>query len=213
MTETSYNHLVLTWTKPEDKPGIQDEARGYFVEIRQADCIEWSCCNSTPIIMTSFSVKGLKSMDMYWVRVIAINDGGESEPEELPNYVLAMPSPGMSTSLRYVRFCWLVAAKNYYFKENKTFYQKNPLFLGRIQHVCDDLSLLISFCSFQLRTLINYNMVQTFFFIVFYLFIYFVTTTVRPRFTNNKMKSFFVVRAGNSVRITVNFEVRIIFQF
>uniref|UniRef100_A0A3P9DLL3 Immunoglobulin-like and fibronectin type III domain-containing protein 1 n=1 Tax=Maylandia zebra TaxID=106582 RepID=A0A3P9DLL3_9CICH len=122
VTETSYNHLVLTWTKPEDKPGIQDEARGYFVEIRQADCIEWSRCNSTPIIMTSFSVKGLKSMDMYWVRVIAINDGGESEPEELPNYVLAMPSP------------------------------------------------------------------------------------VRPRFTNHKMKSFFVVRAGNSVRITVNFE-------
>uniref|UniRef100_A0A3Q4H3R1 Immunoglobulin-like and fibronectin type III domain-containing protein 1-like n=1 Tax=Neolamprologus brichardi TaxID=32507 RepID=A0A3Q4H3R1_NEOBR len=93
VTETSYNHLVLTWTKPEDKPGIQDEARGYFVEIRRADCIEWSRCNSTPIIMTSFSVKGLKSMDMYWVRVIAINDGGESEPEELPNYVLAMPSP------------------------------------------------------------------------------------------------------------------------
>ncbi|XP_063321071.1 immunoglobulin-like and fibronectin type III domain-containing protein 1 [Pelmatolapia mariae] len=122
VTETSYTHLVLTWTKPEDKPGIQDEARGYFVEIRQADCIEWSRCNSTPIIMTSFSVKGLKSMDMYWVKVIAINDGGESEPEELPNYVLAMPSP------------------------------------------------------------------------------------VRPRFTNNKMKSFFVVRAGNSVRITVNFE-------
>uniref|UniRef100_A0A3Q0QPI1 Immunoglobulin like and fibronectin type III domain containing 1, tandem duplicate 3 n=1 Tax=Amphilophus citrinellus TaxID=61819 RepID=A0A3Q0QPI1_AMPCI len=122
VTETSYTHLVLTWTKPEDKPGIQDEARGYFVEIRQADCIEWSRCNSTPIIMTSFSVKGLKSMDMYWVRVIAINDGGESEPEELPNYVLAMPSP------------------------------------------------------------------------------------VRPKFTNTKMKSFLVVRAGNSVRITVNFE-------
>lgn len=124
MTESSYNHLVLTWTKPEDKPGIQDEARGYFVEIRQADCIEWSRCISTPIIMTSFSVKGLKSMDMYWVRVIAINDGGESEPEELPNYVLAMPSPGMSTSLRYFRFCWFVAAKNdfFFFVLNKTFY-------------------------------------------------------------------------------------------
>lgn len=57
-------------------------------------------------------------------------------------------------------------------------------------------------------------MVQNLFFKLFfiYLFIYLVTTTVRPRFTNNKMKSFFVVRAGNSVRITVNFEVRIIFQ-
>ncbi|KAM9351009.1 immunoglobulin-like and fibronectin type III domain-containing protein 1 [Symphorus nematophorus] len=122
VTETSYTHLVLTWTKPEDKPGIQDEAKGYFVEIRQADCIEWSCCNTTPIITTSYSVKGLKSMDMYWVRVIATNDGGESAPEELANYVLAMPSP------------------------------------------------------------------------------------VRPKFTNHKMKSFMVVKAGNSVRITVNFE-------
>lgn len=95
VTETSYSHLVLTWTKPEDKPGIQDEAKGYFVEIRHADCIDWSRYNSTPIITTSFSVKGLKSMNMYWVRVIATNDGGESKPEELNNYVLAMPSPGM----------------------------------------------------------------------------------------------------------------------
>ncbi|KAM4738379.1 immunoglobulin-like and fibronectin type III domain-containing protein 1 isoform 2-T2 [Anableps anableps] len=122
VTETSYTNMVVTWTKPEDKPGIQDEAKGYFVEIRRADCIEWSRCNNTPIIMTSFNVKGLKSMDMYWVRVIAINDGGEGMPEELPDYIFAMPLP------------------------------------------------------------------------------------VRPRFTNNKMKSFMVVRAGNSVRITVNFE-------
>ncbi|XP_051280976.1 immunoglobulin-like and fibronectin type III domain-containing protein 1 isoform X2 [Dicentrarchus labrax] len=122
VTETSYSHLVLTWTKPEDKPGIQDEAKGYFVEIRQAETIEWSRCNTTPIITTSFNVKGLKSMDMYWVRVIATNDGGESAPAELANYVLAMPSP------------------------------------------------------------------------------------VRPKFTNHKMMSFMVVRAGNSVRITVNYE-------
>lgn len=33
---------------------------------------------------------------------------------------------------------------------------------------------------------------------------------VRPKFTHNKMKSFVVVKAGNSVRITVNFEVRFI---
>ncbi|XP_029994766.1 immunoglobulin-like and fibronectin type III domain-containing protein 1 isoform X2 [Sphaeramia orbicularis] len=122
VTETSYTHLSLTWTKPEEKEGIQDEAKGYFVEIRQAECTEWSRCNSTPIITTAFSVKGLKSMDMYWVRVIATNDGGEGTPEELAKYVLAMPSP------------------------------------------------------------------------------------VRPKFTNHKMKSFVVVRAGNSVRITLHFE-------
>ncbi|XP_041654972.1 immunoglobulin-like and fibronectin type III domain-containing protein 1 [Cheilinus undulatus] len=122
VTETSYLHVTLTWTKPEDKPGIQDEAKGYFVEVRPAEDIEWSRCNTTTLITTSYSVKGLKAMGMYWLRVIASNDGGESAPEELPNYVLAMPSP------------------------------------------------------------------------------------VRPKFTNHKMKSFMVVRAGNSVRITVNFE-------
>lgn len=95
VTETSYTHLVLTWVKPEDKPGIQDEAKGYFVEIRQADSIEWSRCNTTMLITTTFSVKGLRSMDMYWLRVVATNDGGESVPEELANYVIAMPSPGM----------------------------------------------------------------------------------------------------------------------
>ncbi|KAL3064611.1 hypothetical protein OYC64_000789 [Pagothenia borchgrevinki] len=122
VTETSYTHFVLTWTKPEDKPGEQDEAKGYFVEIRPADCIEWSRCNTTLIITTSFSVKGLRHMEMYWVRVIAFNDGGNGAAQELPNYVLAMPSP------------------------------------------------------------------------------------VRPKFTNHKMKSFMVVKAGNSVRITVHFE-------
>ncbi|XP_034066740.1 immunoglobulin-like and fibronectin type III domain-containing protein 1 [Gymnodraco acuticeps] len=122
VTETSYTHFVLTWTKPEDKPGEQDEAKGYFVEIRPADCIEWSRCNTILIITTSFRVKGLKHMEMYWVKVIAFNDGGNGAAEELPNYVLAMPSP------------------------------------------------------------------------------------VRPKFTNHKIKSFMVVKAGNSVRITVHFE-------
>ncbi|XP_055021908.1 immunoglobulin-like and fibronectin type III domain-containing protein 1 [Boleophthalmus pectinirostris] len=122
VTETSYTHFALTWSKPEERVGIQDEPKGYFVEIRNAESSEWSRCNSTPMITTSYSVKGLRSMNLYWVRVIAVNDGGDGAPEELPNYVMAMPLP------------------------------------------------------------------------------------VRPKFTNQKMKSFIVVRAGNSVRITVNFE-------
>ncbi|XP_072304761.1 immunoglobulin-like and fibronectin type III domain-containing protein 1 [Eucyclogobius newberryi] len=122
VTETSYTHFALTWTKPVEREGVQDEAKGYFIEIRNADSSDWSRCNSTPMITTSYCVKGLRSMNLYWVRVIAVNDGGESPPEELPNYVMAMPLP------------------------------------------------------------------------------------VRPKFTNQKMKSFIVVRAGNSVRITVHFE-------
>ncbi|XP_029689550.1 immunoglobulin-like and fibronectin type III domain-containing protein 1 [Takifugu rubripes] len=122
VSETSYTHFVLTWTKPEEKPGIQDEAKGYFIDVRQADCIEWSRCNTSPLITTSFSVRGLKHMDMYWARVTATNDGGDGPPEELQKYITAMPRP------------------------------------------------------------------------------------VRPKFTNHKMKSFMVVKAGNSVRIMMHFE-------
>lgn len=94
-SETSYTHFVLTWTKPEEKPGIQDEAKGYFIDIRQADSMEWSRCNSSPLITTSFSAKGLKPMGMYWVRVTATNDGGDGPTEELEKYITAMPRPGM----------------------------------------------------------------------------------------------------------------------
>uniref|UniRef100_A0A8B9HRA1 Immunoglobulin like and fibronectin type III domain containing 1, tandem duplicate 1 n=1 Tax=Astyanax mexicanus TaxID=7994 RepID=A0A8B9HRA1_ASTMX len=103
------------------EPPVQDEAKGYFVEIRPAESTEWDRCNTNAIIMTSFTVKGMKSMAMYWVRVVAFNEGGLGEPQELDNYILAMPPP------------------------------------------------------------------------------------VRPKFTDSKMKSFMVVRAGNSTRFNVNF--------
>ncbi|KAJ8383827.1 hypothetical protein AAFF_G00213970 [Aldrovandia affinis] len=122
VTESTYTTLYLAWTKPSEEEGVQDEAKGYFVEIRPAESQDWSRCNSNPLLMTSFTVKGLKSMGMYWVRVIATNDGGEGVPQDLDNYVITMPPP------------------------------------------------------------------------------------VRPRFTNNNMKSFMVVRAGNTVRVNVNFE-------
>lgn len=94
MTDSSYTTLSLSWTKPKETPGVQDEAKGYFVDIRPAENPEWDRCNSNAIIMTSYTVKGMKSLAMYWVRVIAINEGGEGEPQELDNYVLAMPPPG-----------------------------------------------------------------------------------------------------------------------
>ncbi|KAM9430040.1 immunoglobulin-like and fibronectin type III domain-containing protein 1 isoform 3-T3 [Salvelinus alpinus] len=122
VADTSYTTLSVSWNKPTEEVGVQDEAKGYFIEVRQAECIDWTRCNVTPIILTTFTVKSLKAMAMYWVRVIAINDGGEGVPQDLDNYILAMPPP------------------------------------------------------------------------------------VRPCFTDNKMKSFMVVRAGNSVRILLNFE-------
>ncbi|XP_070967864.1 immunoglobulin-like and fibronectin type III domain-containing protein 1.1 isoform X5 [Oncorhynchus clarkii lewisi] len=122
VTDSTYTTLSLGWTKPREKAGVEDEAKGFFVEIRPAESPEWDRCNNNPITMTSFTVKGMKSMAMYWVRVIATNDGGEGKPQELDNYILAMPPP------------------------------------------------------------------------------------VRPRFTDQKVKSFMVVQAGNSARFNMNFE-------
>ncbi|XP_061543497.1 immunoglobulin-like and fibronectin type III domain-containing protein 1 [Phycodurus eques] len=122
VTDSSYTTLCLSWTKPKDIEKVQDEAKGYFVEIRPAENTEWNRCNSNLVTTNFYTVKNMKSLGMYWVRVIAINDGGEGEPQELDNYVLAMPPP------------------------------------------------------------------------------------VRPRFTDTKIKSFMVVRAGNSARLTMNFE-------
>ncbi|XP_055077636.1 immunoglobulin-like and fibronectin type III domain-containing protein 1 [Periophthalmus magnuspinnatus] len=122
VTDSTYTTLSLSWTKPKDIEGEEDEAKGYFVEVRPAENTDWDRCNSNAITMTSYTVKGLKSMGMYWVRVIATNEGGEGVPQELDNYILAMPPP------------------------------------------------------------------------------------VRPRFTDAKIKSFMIVRAGNSARFNINFE-------
>lgn len=96
VTDSTYTTLSLAWTKPREEEGVQDEAKGYFVEIRPAENPEWVRCNSSAIIMASYTIIGLKSMAMYWVRVIATNEGGDGEPQELDNYIIAMPPPGES---------------------------------------------------------------------------------------------------------------------
>uniref|UniRef100_A0A672R9W4 Immunoglobulin like and fibronectin type III domain containing 1, tandem duplicate 2 n=1 Tax=Sinocyclocheilus grahami TaxID=75366 RepID=A0A672R9W4_SINGR len=122
ITGSSYTSLSLSWTKPKEVKGEEDEAKGYFVEIRPTDQLEWSRCNTNAVIQTSFTAVGLKSMVMYWVRVIAVNEGGEGLPQSFDNYIIAMPPP------------------------------------------------------------------------------------VKPKFTDKKMKSFMVVKAGNTVRVSVSFE-------
>lgn len=102
VTDSTYTTLSLSWTKPIEIKGVEDEAKGYFVEIRPAESTEWDRCNSNLITMTSYTVKGLKSMAMYWVRVIATNDGGEGEAQELDNYILATPPPGRRNNMQTI---------------------------------------------------------------------------------------------------------------
>ncbi|KAI5109120.1 immunoglobulin-like and fibronectin type III domain containing 1, tandem duplicate 1 isoform X3, partial [Silurus meridionalis] len=122
VSDSTYSSLSLSWTKPKEQKGVQDEAKGYFVELRPAKNTEWTRCNTHAIITTSYTILGLKSMAMYWVRVVATNEGGDGEPQDLNNYIIAMPPP------------------------------------------------------------------------------------VKPHFTDRKMKSFLVVRAGHSARVNINFE-------
>ncbi|XP_066520128.1 immunoglobulin-like and fibronectin type III domain-containing protein 1 [Hoplias malabaricus] len=122
VTGSSYTTLCLAWTKPNAMKGVEDEAKGYFVEIRPTDQLEWNRCNSSAVTQTFFTVVGLKSLAMYWVRVIATNEGGEGLPHGFEKYIIAMPPP------------------------------------------------------------------------------------VKPKFTDRKLKSFMVVKAGNTVRVNIRFE-------
>ncbi|XP_043097317.1 immunoglobulin-like and fibronectin type III domain-containing protein 1 [Puntigrus tetrazona] len=122
ITGSSYTSLSLSWTKPKEVKGEEDEAKGYFVEIRPTDQLEWNRCNTNAVIQTSFTAMGLKSMAMYWVRVIAVNEGGEGLSQNIDKYIIAMPPP------------------------------------------------------------------------------------VKPKLTNKKIKSFMVVKAGNTVRVSISFE-------
>ncbi|KAM4741229.1 immunoglobulin-like and fibronectin type III domain-containing protein 1 [Anableps anableps] len=93
LTSSSYTTFSLAWTKPKEVKGIEDEAQGYYVEIRPIASLEWTHCNATPISLTSYTVLGLKAMAAYWVRVIATNYGGDGEPQGFDNYIIAMPPP------------------------------------------------------------------------------------------------------------------------
>uniref|UniRef100_A0A3Q2UK54 Immunoglobulin-like and fibronectin type III domain-containing protein 1 n=1 Tax=Fundulus heteroclitus TaxID=8078 RepID=A0A3Q2UK54_FUNHE len=93
LTSSSYTTFSLSWTKPKEVKGIEDEAQGYYVEIRPIESLEWTRCNPTPISLTSYTVLGLKAMAAYWVRVIATNYGGDGEPQGFDNYLIAMPPP------------------------------------------------------------------------------------------------------------------------
>lgn len=90
--------------KPKEVKGVEDEAQGYYVEIRPIESLEWSRCNSVPITLTSYTVLGLKAMATYWVRVLATNYGGDGEPQGFDKYIIAMPPPGRKHSLLQLLF-------------------------------------------------------------------------------------------------------------
>uniref|UniRef100_A0A8C8EF41 Immunoglobulin superfamily member 22 n=1 Tax=Otus sunia TaxID=257818 RepID=A0A8C8EF41_9STRI len=88
--------VTLTWKRPEAKDG--SDVKGYEVEMRSSKNLSWTKCNTLPIEVTTYTVKGLQAKEMYFLRVRALNDGGPGEPAEL-EACLEAPSPVVSPRL------------------------------------------------------------------------------------------------------------------
>ncbi|XP_043932480.1 immunoglobulin-like and fibronectin type III domain-containing protein 1 isoform X2 [Protopterus annectens] len=92
VTESSYSTISLSWLPPLSSSD-EHTAKGYYVEVRAGNSHLWNRCNNSPLRTTSYTVKGLKAKEPYFLRVLAINEGGQGQPKELDTYVLAMPPP------------------------------------------------------------------------------------------------------------------------
>uniref|UniRef100_UPI00398F2372 immunoglobulin-like and fibronectin type III domain-containing protein 1.1 n=1 Tax=Pristiophorus japonicus TaxID=55135 RepID=UPI00398F2372 len=91
VTDSTYSTISLAWTPPICEGN--NVPKGYIIEMKSSGSTTWIRCNDVTVGMSSYTVKGLKKMEMHFLRVRAINDGGMGEPIELDNYVLAMPPP------------------------------------------------------------------------------------------------------------------------
>uniref|UniRef100_F7CK83 Immunoglobulin like and fibronectin type III domain containing 1 n=1 Tax=Ornithorhynchus anatinus TaxID=9258 RepID=F7CK83_ORNAN len=99
VTDTSYTSITLSWARPDVQDGNQ--CQGYLVEIRAADSLQWSPCHAGLVTSTTFTAKGLLPKETYFVRVMAINDGGQSQPATLDSWVQAIPTGWVSVSPRF----------------------------------------------------------------------------------------------------------------
>ncbi|KFP66396.1 Immunoglobulin-like and fibronectin type III domain-containing protein 1 [Cariama cristata] len=81
--------VTLTWKRPEAKDG--NDVKGYEVEMRSSNNLNWTKCNTRPIEMTTYRVKGLQAKEMYFLRVRALNDSGPGEAAELEASIEAAP--------------------------------------------------------------------------------------------------------------------------
>ncbi|XP_010583058.1 PREDICTED: immunoglobulin-like and fibronectin type III domain-containing protein 1 [Haliaeetus leucocephalus] len=82
--------VTLTWRRPEAKDG--SDVKGYEVEMRSSNSLNWTKCNNLPIEMTTYTVKGLQAKEIYFLRVRALNDSGPGEAAELEACIEAAPA-------------------------------------------------------------------------------------------------------------------------
>nr|XP_021147124.1 immunoglobulin-like and fibronectin type III domain-containing protein 1 isoform X2 [Columba livia] len=81
--------ITLTWKRPESKDGF--DVKGYEVEMRSYNNLNWTKCNALPIEATTYTIKGLQAKETYFLRVRALNDSGAGEAAELEACVKDAP--------------------------------------------------------------------------------------------------------------------------
>ncbi|KAM6165226.1 immunoglobulin-like and fibronectin type III domain-containing protein 1 [Erethizon dorsatum] len=89
VTDTSNTSITLSWVGPD--PQVGDNAQGYLVELCGSDSLQWSPCHGGTVSGTTFTAKGLRPQEGYFVRVTAVNNGGRSQPTALDTLVYATP--------------------------------------------------------------------------------------------------------------------------
>ncbi|XP_017354905.1 immunoglobulin-like and fibronectin type III domain-containing protein 1 [Cebus imitator] len=89
VTDTSNTSVTLSWAGPDTQDG--DEAQGYVVELCGSDSLQWLPCHAGTVPATTYTAKGLRPREGYFVRVTAVNEGGQSQPTALDTLVQTMP--------------------------------------------------------------------------------------------------------------------------
>lgn len=89
VTGTSHTSISLRWAQPDAEDG--DEAQGYVVELCASDSLEWAPCHAGTVLATTYTAKGLRPQAGYFVRVVAVNEGGRGPPKALDMLVHAAP--------------------------------------------------------------------------------------------------------------------------
>ncbi|XP_059136177.1 immunoglobulin-like and fibronectin type III domain-containing protein 1 [Peromyscus eremicus] len=90
VTDTSNTSITLSWRRPDTEDN--DEAQGFIVELCGSDSLQWSPCHVGTVPGTTFTAKGLRPQEGYFVRVTAVNDGGHGPTTSLDSLVHAMPA-------------------------------------------------------------------------------------------------------------------------
>ncbi|XP_044530854.1 immunoglobulin-like and fibronectin type III domain-containing protein 1 [Gracilinanus agilis] len=89
VTDIAHASITLSWSRPDPQRG--DQVQGYVVELRSSDSLQWSRCHTGTVGGTTYTAKGLRPQEFYFLRVTAVNDGGQSQPTTLDTCIQAMP--------------------------------------------------------------------------------------------------------------------------